>query len=366
MQCASMQMPVVANACLAYAQNLQCFYGYDEEKVKKFICSNFDLNAIKFARQMIFTYCNRTSAYVYNGPSDDKSEYEKMVHASEGIYSQLDLLRNGKCPPLVIACPSSELHILGSVKSSTQNTASDERLKKLEESVADLSKTMSSIVNKSRCSPDESASMVRPRSPSVKRNRSTDSDVNDGFSVSKRQIKRMKKASKPSAGDINGDSEVEQSTPRRDSTKKTFTWGKSDETTAGFSGMVPDAFIYSCSLDTEESVIKNHLSKRGLKIKNVELKSHKDATTKSFKVSVETLDDFEKLVSGDHIPKCAKVRKYIYFKQRSSGKVMLSQGSSAASFRDRPIRDDKMQRNYVDTLGNSLATSVTSIGLNVS
>ena len=38
-----MQVPVLANACLAYAQNLQCFRGYNEDNVKKFICSNFDL-----------------------------------------------------------------------------------------------------------------------------------------------------------------------------------------------------------------------------------------------------------------------------------------------------------------------------------
>ena len=174
----------------------------------------------------------------------------------------------------------------------------------------------------------------------MKRNRST-----DGFSLSKRQIKRMK-VSKPSAGNIG--SNVEQSatisstsTTSRDSTKK-FTWGSSDDTTAGFSGIVPDAFVYRCSLETEESVIKNHLSKKGLKIKNVELKSHKNAATKSFKVSVETLDDFEKLVSGQYIPKCVKVRKYIYFKHKANGKVMSGRASSAPSSMDHPIRDNDL------------------------
>ena len=357
-------MPVVANACLAYAQNLQCCGGYDEETVQKFICTNFNVNAIKFARHLIFSYCDRNSEYVYNGPSDDKSQYEKCVHAFEGIYSKLDLLRKGSVAPLVIACPSSELPAPSGDKSSSHNTANDIRFKNLEDSYADLSKTVMAIVNKSIHTPGDSAPVSRARSPSVKRNRSTDSDVNDGFSLPKRQIKRMKKGSKPPAANIDSDVEpVNQSTSKRVSNKKTFTWGKSDDTTAGFSGMVPDAFIYRCSLDTEESVIKNQLCKKGLKIKNVELKSHKDAATKSFKVSVETLDDFEKLVSGEYIPKCAKVKKFIYFKNWASGKVMSGQASSTASFMTHPIRaNDQMQRNYMDTRGNSLATTVTSNG----
>ena len=339
--------------------------------MKKYICSNFDLKAIKIARQIIFTYCDRKTAYVYTGPSDDKSEYEKRVHASEGIYSRLDLLRKGSLPPLVLACPSNELHVPSSEKSSSHDTGSDERLKKLEDSVADLNTTVMSIIKKSGSSPDESATVLRGRSQSVKRNRSTDSDVNDGFSLSKRQIKRMKKGSKPSAGNIG--SNVEQSattsstsTTSHDSKKKKFTWGSSDDTTAGFSGIVPDAFVYRCSLETEESVIKNHLSKKGLKIKNVELKSHKNAATKSFKVSVETLDDFEKLVSGEYIPKCVKVRKYIYFKHKANGKVMSGRASSAPSSMDHPIRDNdlvQLHGNYMDTRGNSLASNVTSNGM---
>lgn len=350
MQC--MPMPVVANACLAYAQNLQCFGGHDEESVSKIICANFDLDAIKFARHLIFSYCAQSSEYVYNAPSDERSDDEKRAHAFEGIYSRLDLLRKGSLPPLVIACPSSDLHAPISEKLRSHNTANDIRLKKLEDSHADLCKTVMSIVNKSRATPFVSTPMLRARSPSVKRNRSMTSDVNDGFTLPKRQTKRRKKRSKSPAGKSDTDVELESNrSPTRVSKKHSFTWGKSEDTTAGFSGMVPDAFIYRCSPDTEAGVVKNHLCKRGLKIKTVELKSHKDASTKSFKVSVESFDDYELLLSGVHVPKCAKVRRYIHFKHRDLENTMLGRASNLASFPSDPTRHNdpmQVQRNYAD------------------
>ena len=96
--------------------------------------------------------------------------------------------------------------------------------------------------------------------------------------------------------------------------------------------MVPDVFIYRCRLDTEAEVVKNHLINRGLKIRSVDLKSHKDSATRSFKVSIETWDDFQKLLAGEHIPKCVKVRKYIYFKHRDSGNQFAGGKIGSTSF----------------------------------
>ena len=81
----------------------------------------------------------------------------------------------------------------------------------------------------------------------------------------------------------------------------------------GFSGRVPDAYIFKCTLETEASAIKTHLENRGLKIKSVVMKSHVDAKTRGFKVSLESQDDFDKLLGGEFIPKNVRVKKYIYF-----------------------------------------------------
>ena len=45
----------------------------------------------------------------------------------------------------------------------------------------------------------------------------------------------------------------------------------------GFSGKVPDAFIYRCSKDSKADLIKDDLTARGIKLKSVVLKSHVDA-----------------------------------------------------------------------------------------
>ena len=108
-----------------------------------------------------------------------------------------------------------------------------------------------------------------------------------------------------------------QGEPKKSSNKQ-FNWGKSKEqSTAGFSGRVNDAFISGCSLVTEADVIKNSLIGKGIKVKNVELKSKDVAKTRSFKVSVETHEDFEKLISGEFIPTNVKVSKFIYYRTYS-------------------------------------------------
>ena len=108
-----------------------------------------------------------------------------------------------------------------------------------------------------------------------------------------------------------------QGEPKKSSNKQ-FKWGQYKElNTAGFSGRVNDAFISGCSLVTEADVIKNSLIGKGIKVKNVELKSKEVAKTRSFKVSVETHEDFEKIISGEFIPTNVKVGKFIYYRTYS-------------------------------------------------
>ena len=47
----------------------------------------------------------------------------------------------------------------------------------------------------------------------------------------------------------------------------------------GFSAKVPDAFLYGCSKDTKPQFINNHLVKNSIKVKSVDLISHKDAAS---------------------------------------------------------------------------------------
>lgn len=89
----------------------------------------------------------------------------------------------------------------------------------------------------------------------------------------------------------------------------------------GFSGKPPDAFIYKCSRDTQPDSIKNHLIKNGVKVKSVDLLSHRDAANRSFKVSVQSVDDYDMLLSRKFIPKYVKVTRFFphkdYFANKS-------------------------------------------------
>ena len=69
----------------------------------------------------------------------------------------------------------------------------------------------------------------------------------------------------------------------------------------------------SCRKDTSADIIKVHLERQALKVKSVVQKSHEDAARRSFKVSVEASDDFDKLLSCKFTPRYVKVKKYIYY-----------------------------------------------------
>lgn len=109
-----------------------------------------------------------------------------------------------------------------------------------------------------------------------------------------------------------------------------------DCTVDGFSGVTPDVFLYRCSKDTKAEIIKDSLSRQGINVKSVELKSHKDAETRSFKLSVETLQDFDKVMSRRFIPRCVKVKRFIHYKNSKDGKRLQPQAPSMTSFMNHP------------------------------
>ena len=106
---------------------------------------------------------------------------------------------------------------------------------------------------------------------------------------------------------------------------------------AGFSGTVPDVFIYRCSKDTSADRIKVHLESQAIKVKSVLLKSHEDAASRSFKVCVETSDDFDKLLSRKFTPRYVKVKQYIYYARSDRTRVLsYNRGSRKSSYGDHP------------------------------
>ena len=122
------------------------------------------------------------------------------------------------------------------------------------------------------------------------------SDSAGDLVLPKRQIKKIKRRE------------------RRENTRKLYSEGTSSVSSSpGFSGKVPYMFMYRCSKDSKADIIKDDLTARGIKVKSVVRKSHVDAEASSFKIAVEGYSDYEKLLSGKHLPKFVKVKQYIYY-----------------------------------------------------
>ena len=113
---------------------------------------------------------------------------------------------------------------------------------------------------------------------------------------------------------------VDETPYKRESYRKVFTEGRSSDVAPDFAGALPDIFLYRCKKDTEADGVKNSLTMKGLKINSVDLISHVDAATRSFKVCVESTDDFDRLMSGDCIPRYVRVKEFIHFRRKNSDK----------------------------------------------
>ena len=98
--------PVIVNTVLAYMNHL--ILSRDKTFIIDKICSKFDLDTIKYARQVLFMFEDPNTPG-YNGPNGRQSIRERQVHALGGIYSKLYTLDATKTP--IFACPSNELLI---------------------------------------------------------------------------------------------------------------------------------------------------------------------------------------------------------------------------------------------------------------
>ena len=317
------------------------------------ICAKFDTDTIKAAREVIFKLTS-TDRYVYQGPNGIKSPRERSIHALEAVYSKLNELDQVHAGHAVMfVCPSHDLHLLLNMPAQCDHKVDNERFLKLESDVSslknmqasfeDLKLTVLALKSKPELLPNSSrvsssanpvfSAPNRARSDSVrsvKRNLSTDSgEDKDGFSIPKNQMKKNKR--RKTSGVFASD--VDKVAVNNSTSRKQGTWGKSSDSTSNdFGGTVPDCFLYNCTLNTTaEGIIKN-LGISGIKVKSADLKSPDNAQTLSYRVSLETMVDFDNLMSGVYIPKRMKVREFIHFRRRLNGKNQVNNSTKKASY----------------------------------
>ena len=142
---------------------------------------------------------------------------------------------------------------------------------------------------------------------------------------------------------------------RRENIHKLYSEGIFSVTSSpGFSGMLPDAFIYRCTKDSKADIIKDDLTARGIKVKSVVLKSHVDAEATSFKIAVEDFQDYENLLSGKYLPKFVKVKQFIYYGDHNSEK--RSRNIRIPSYVNHPYCNSDSFRSH--STGNDTMDSV--------
>ena len=136
----------------------------------------------------------------------------------------------------------------------------------------------------------------------------------DGFEFDKHQKRRIRKNDAKKSVTT-----VKPSTPATPGDRRRFQFvqGKDDSEPDNFCGIrrfprVPQAFIYRCDSErSTEDGVNNHLKARGISVSEVKQVSAPDSRFKSFKVTVNKLDDYNLLLTGSHIPKSCRVRKFI-------------------------------------------------------
>ena len=321
--------PVILDACLTYIKF--SLKNHDQAYVQDVVIEKFVLSAIRDARERLFRYCAPTVKYDYRGPLKSSHPRVKSLHALQYIFTKLKELDSINQVPS-IACPSDQLQSLLQIN---ERRLHDDRLQKLEGEINglkqlssshnDLKNLVTSLLN-SRQVPisqpvNDDPQRSRSASVSVKRKSESNQPSPDvmevesegEFKLPSYQRKQLERRDlKRQRLDIPIPGALAQSTPKRLPPKPQAVWGKSSTSAnTGFGGAVPQAFIFSCAIDTEPEKVKSHLITRGIKVTDVKLASHKDAFRKSFVITVESISDYESLLSGEHIPKFVRVREYI-------------------------------------------------------
>ena len=219
--------------------------------------------------------------------------------------------------------------------------------------MAQVSNMINSVKSEMYAEISDAASVIASQSPVCNEGyvtcaeSSSDTD-NDSFSLPKQQRKRIKR--------------------RESRDQKSTVETQSQAPVPGFSGKVPDAFIYGCTKDTRSEVIKEHLVRNGIAVKSVTLKSHEEAKTNSFKVSVDTVGDFERLLSRKFIPKYVKVKEYIYYsdtrnvdRSRNRGSNHLNDNVSVGHRSNRlPLNSSDLMNSSVSCLSSYFADKLSS------
>tara|TARA_B110000196_G_scaffold318913_1_gene335438 strand:+ start:24 stop:1310 length:1287 start_codon:yes stop_codon:yes gene_type:complete len=378
---------IILNPCLSFIHSMM--KTRDKSDIKDKTLSGFDLKDLMKAREAVFSPSMKPGEkYVYQGPHKSNAR-EKRLQAFDGIFKKMKEI-DAADSPIIYACSSGDLHLLPP-PASIDHAPCTEKINNLQmdmqQQIDMIKATFHSFTGIVAGKPDtvtslKSTTNMRPRSESLKR-KPSDSNVGDdapdksvfveasvpdlGFSYQRdyrRKMARLDSKNQPPAANV--------AKPAQSQNTRREVWGKAEANTAGFRGVppkprfVPQVFLYRCdpAVSTEENV-KSYFISKSIKVLEVKQVSSAEAHFKSFKISVEKREDYDKLLSGNCIPEHVRARRFWsprsdtdgtsnsrYFRAWESS----SSVAGAASFKDKV---DELNKTLNAALGGDPASMDT-------
>ena len=319
---------VIINSVIAYTRYLM--QKDNKYTMLNIITAKFDLDELKAAYKELFLYYTPDAKFSYTGPK--KPDYTLRVN--DAFDKILQLLRtydrDGKTPP--IAFPVDGLSIFDDSPTATN----DKRFSELERGMLEVRECMKQLVLHQSSNSDDvfppptsrrdaTLSAVPPNlrarrsssTSSVKRRHSSDGvDSNSGYEFQRHERRKM--ARRDNAKSSQSANPGPKLTSRAVPARKPAVWGKMESGAGdGFSGVakepfIPDIFLYRCAGSSQADKVKDYLVAHDFGVNTVELVSHKDSKFASFRVKVASRGDYDKLLTGESIPKGVGVKRFRY------------------------------------------------------
>ena len=382
----------IFNTCLSYMKFLMLTR--DRVYMQDAICARFNVGELQRAHKVILQHCDPNVVYNKRGPN--KGPREKSIFFFEESYKLLMSLDQEGLNPM-IACPAEELGVLLNLNGPCDHKMMEVRFQNVEEkaskiseletAVAELRRTVTSMVASSSAQSNPSASIPpviserikqqswqsvnnspvqpKPRSSSVssKRRFKADSDNDSSEEINfelpkynkKREYKKQKTQSVNNLHSNAGKSNQNHKTTYM----RSANWG-SDSSSSQLDGVVPELFIFNCRGDPEEGDVKKYLAEeKKLTVTAVKMMSPVGSIKRSFRVTVATFEDYEKLVSGgQYLPRGTAVKRFQ--QSRSSSPWATSSVNNLQSPKTNAIPPAAQP----SASGNSISSSSTEVPAN--
>ena len=307
-------------------------------------CARFKWETIKAAHKVLSTHCDPSMEYNIRG-SIKSSPCEKSIFFFEETFKILVNLDRQNLTP-IIACPADELGKLLDMNGHCDHKLIEDRFEKydekmkqvsaLETAMGNLQRTVDTLMKTSKPPAQSSVppftrerlqSQVmnnttpqnRERSTSVsslKRFRANDEDnenLNIDFIEPRYNRQREKKQKLTQENKQYSDTVKSRNGSKPPTARRQANWGTASNTSSSrLVGAIPELFISNCRDKPEEGEVKAYLGKKDVTILGVKMMSPLDSVKRSFRITVASYADYEKLLSGgQYLPRGVAVKQFI-------------------------------------------------------